>query len=293
MKKFFLSILALSCGVIAIAQSPRSFVCADYSQNKVFIVEKGEIVWSHEAPMTNDVWLLDNGNVLFAAGNAVLEMNRMGDTLFHYKTKSTVFACQRLKNGNTFVAESSGSRLLDVAPNGEIEREIKLTAGNKSGDSYIRGARRLDNGNTLVCHYSEGMVREYNSEGDVVWKAAIPEGAHSVVRLKNGHTLVSGADMAKSTRLYEFDANGDKVWEFSNEDVEGEPFFFFGGMHPQKNGNIVITNWVGHSHIGESVLAAEITRDKRIVWSLSDHDKFRALSSIIITDKKLKKGYKH
>lgn len=292
MKLILFSVLSL-CTMIGYAQTPRSFVCSDYSQNKVFVVEKGEIVWEHDAPMTNDIWKLDNGNILFTAGTAVLEMNTKGDTLFYYQSESSIFACQRLTSGNTMIAESSAARIIEVTPKGDIAKEVKLREGNHSGDSYIRLARKLDSGNYLVCHYSEGMVREYDPSGAVVWKAEIPEGAHSAVRLNNGHTLVSGADRTGDTRVREFDTEGKVVWELSNADVEDTKFFFFGGLHPQPNGNLVVTNWVGHGHFGQSMHAIEVTRDKKIVWEYSDHNKMKAISSIVITDKKFKKGYNH
>lgn len=69
---------------------------------------------------SNDLWILPNGNILFTTGHGVLEMTRQNDTIFHYESKSPVFACQRLKNGNTFVGECVTGRMLEISPKGRL-----------------------------------------------------------------------------------------------------------------------------------------------------------------------------
>ena len=101
-------------------------MCTDYSQGKVFVFEKGEKVWEHDAPLSNDIWVLDNGNLLFTKGNGVLEVTRNNDTIFQYTSQSHVFACQRLTNGNTFVGECESGRLLEVDSNGKIVKDLSI-----------------------------------------------------------------------------------------------------------------------------------------------------------------------
>ena len=102
----------------------KTFACTDYSQGKVFIFENGRIVWEHDAPLSNDLWILENGNILFTTGQGVLEVNQNKDTVFHYTSKSHIFACQRLKNGDTFIGECNSGRLLEVNPKGEVVKEV-------------------------------------------------------------------------------------------------------------------------------------------------------------------------
>lgn len=109
--------------VSMIAQT-KTFVGADYSQGIVFVMENEQIVWQHKAPDTNDLWVLPNGNILFTTGHGVLEMTRQNDTVFHYQSQSPVFACQRLKNGNTFVGECATGRMLEISPKGKIVKEV-------------------------------------------------------------------------------------------------------------------------------------------------------------------------
>lgn len=225
-----------------------TFVCTDYSQGKVFVFEKGEKVWEHDAPLSNDIWVLDNGNLLFTKGNGVLEVTRNNDTIFQYTSQSHVFACQRLTNGNTFVGECESGRLLEVDSNGKIVKDLSiLPLGTTNGKkSFIRNARKLENGHYLVAHYGGKRVVEYDENGNIYWEVPVSGGAHSVIRLPNGNTLVAVTDMDKNPRIVEFNSDKNIVWEFSNKDIEGAPLKFLSGMQYIPGMGIVFTNWTGH-----------------------------------------------
>ena len=77
---------------------PKRYACTDYSGGRVMVYENDSLVWQHPAPLSNDVWMLDSGNILFTTGKGVLEMTMANDTVFHYDSDSHIFACQRLEN---------------------------------------------------------------------------------------------------------------------------------------------------------------------------------------------------
>ena len=56
-------------------------------------------------------------------------------------------------------------------------------------------------------------------------------------------------------------------------------------MEVLPNGNLVLTNWLGHNQFGRSVHAIEITRNKRIVWIYKDHSILKTMSSIQLMDR--------
>ena len=53
--------------------------------------------------------------------------------------KSPIFACQRLKNGNTFIGECNAGRLLEVSPDGNIVSDICILPEGVSDGIIIRG----------------------------------------------------------------------------------------------------------------------------------------------------------
>ena len=239
-------ILSCICCLATVAQCG-NFAGADYSQGIVFIMENNRIVWQHKAPESNDIWVLPNGNLLFSTGKGVLEVTRQNDTVFHYASESPIFACQRLKNGNTFIGECNAGRLLEVSPEGNIVSDICiLPEGISDGTfAFMRNARKLDNGHYLVAHYGDECVKEYDRAGKVVWQVKIPGGPHSVIRLPDGHTLVAVADKTQNPRIVELDKQGKTVWEISNKDIPGKPLKFLGGMQYFPDGRLLFTNWVG------------------------------------------------
>lgn len=292
MKQILIAVI-LSLFTASLSAQCDTFFGADYSGGKVFIMKNNRIVWEHPAPESNDVWVLPNGNLLFSVGKGVLEITPQNDTVFCYASQSPVFACQRLKNGNTFVGECSTGRMLEITPLGKIIKDVCILPEGVTdgGSAFMRNARRLDNGNYLVAHYEGEAVKEYNSAGKVVWNVKVPGGPHSVIRLPNGNTLVAVADKNQNPRIVELNPKGESVWELSNEDIPGEPLKFIGGMYYTSDGRLVFTNWVGHENPQQSTHLFCVTKDKIVVCSMGNHEGIKTMSSVYPLGKQKKRVY--
>ena len=128
--------------------------------------------------------MLPSGNLLFNTGFGVQEVTRDKQVVFEYTSKSEIYACQRLANGNTFVGECSSGRLLELTPDGRVVKELRLLPeGTDGGHVYMRNARQLANRHYLVTHYGQEKVCEYDPQGQFVWQVAAPGGPHTAVRL--------------------------------------------------------------------------------------------------------------
>ena len=278
-------ILSCICCLATVAQCG-NFAGADYSQGIVFIMENNRIVWQHKAPESNDIWVFPNGNLLFSTGKGVLEVTRQNDTVFHYASESPIFACQRLKNGNTFIGECNAGRLLEVSPEGNIVSDICiLPEGISDGTfAFMRNARKLDNGHYLVAHYGDECVKEYDRAGKVVWQVKIPGGPHSVIRLPDGHTLVAVADKTQNPRIVELDKQGKTVWEISNKDIPGKPLKFLGGMQYFPDGRLLFTNWVGHVNPEQRNHLFLVDREKNILCTVENREGIQTMSSVFSLD---------
>ena len=289
--------LSLLCGALALmaitaetaAAAPTNghpFACTDYTVGKVLIVSAdGKVEWEYPASNCNDLWVLPNGNLLFNTGHGVREVTREKQVVFDYQSKSEIYACQRLTNGNTFIGECNGGRLIEVAPDGRIVKEVRLLPeGKDGGHTYMRNARRLNNGHYLVTHYGEGVVSEYDAEGKLVRSIPAAGGPHSVVRLPNGNTLITCGDQKGGSRVFEVDADGKTVWEVAGEELPGISLKFIAGVQRLPNGNTVICNWLGHGQFGKAPHLIEITPDKRVVWTFADHVTMKTISSVLLLD---------
>ena len=149
----------------------------------------------------------------------------------------------------------------------------------------MRNARRLPNGNFLVCHYGGGVVREYDPRGKAVREIPAPGGPHSAIRLPDGNTLIASADGGGNpARVFEVDANGKTVWEVKADELPGIGLKFMAGLERLPNGNTVMSNWLGHNNFGKAPHLIEITRDKKVVWTFADHVTMRTISSVQLLD---------
>jgi hypothetical protein len=280
-------IVALCWSSAALPAEPTAqgfpFACADYTQGKVFIVSAaGKVEWEYPAPQCNELWALPNGNLLFTTGHGVKEVTREKKAVFDYQSKSEIYACQRLADGNTFIGECNSGRLLEVDPSGKIAKELRLLPeGKDGGHLFIRNARRLNNGNYLVTHYGQQVVKEYDPAGKTVKEIPAPGGPHSVVRLPNGNTLIACGDYMKSGRtVFEADPTGKTVWQVSGDELPGVSLKFMAGLHRLPNGNTLMSNWLGHGQLGKAPHLIEVTPEKKVVWTFADHQTMKAVASV-------------
>lgn len=234
--------------------------------NRVMILDAtGRVVWQQPSQLTHDVWMLTNGNVLYADGAAVTEVTPEKKVVFQYKPAEQrgggAFSCQRLANGRTLVGENSTGRVLEVDEKGQVVFSLQ-TRPSKVGEHHnMRMARKLENGNYLVCHSGLRRVKEYTPDGRVVWEVEVAGGvAFAALRTPAGTTLVTSLD-----QVTEFDARGEKVWEFACRDLPDLKLRNLTGMHLLANGNLVMGCYRAYDN-GAGCGLIEIDRYKKAVW---------------------------
>lgn len=228
----------------------------------------GAIAWQQQAGgLVHDVWMLPNGNVLYADGASVTEVTPEKKVVFQYKAADQhgggTFACQRLANGNTVIGENSTGKVLEVDPQGKVVFQLQ-TKDAKPGDHHNqRMVRKLPNGNYLVCHSGAHVVREYKPDATIAWEQKTPNLAFAAIRKANGNTLVSTLGA-----LIEYRPDGTIAWEFKNSDIPGLTITNMTGMHLLSNGNIVTGCYQAYQG-GRGCGLLEITPDKRAVWNFA------------------------
>ncbi|MCX7046601.1 MAG: hypothetical protein NTX50_14085 [Candidatus Sumerlaeota bacterium] len=228
----------------------------------------GKVLWEYKTALTHDAWMLPSGNILFADGASVTEVTPDKKVVFQYKAKEQKgggsYACQRLENGNTMIAENSSGRILEVDKDGKVTFEM-TTSIFKPGDHHnMRMARKLKNGNYLVCHSGAHVVKEYTPKGEVVLEIKTPNVAFSAVRTPQNTTLVGSL-----VGIIEYDAKGQKIWEFTPADMPGVTIRNMTGIQLLPNGNIATGCYNAYDK-GEGTGLLEITRDKKLVWRYSN-----------------------
>jgi hypothetical protein len=278
------------------AEAPRHrLLLADSSVGRIAIIdEAGQTEWEMKIGPLHDLHRLENGHILLQTNwTRIVEVEPQTDTvIWEYDSavsnsdgrKVEVHSFQRLPNGNTLIAESGRSRLIEVNTRGEIVHELKLQVSDPHPHRDTRLVRQLTNGNYLVCHESDGSVREYMPDGRVVWDYPVPlfdrqpvrghgpdafgNQCFSALRLENGNTLISTGN---GHSVIEVTNDKRIVWQVEQNELPGIKLAWVTTLQVLPNGNLVI----GNCHAEEkNPQVIEITRDKRVVWTFHDFQRF-------------------
>jgi outer membrane protein assembly factor BamB len=290
------SMTAIVSSAMAADTPTRRFIAADSSKKRIAVIgEDGSIEWERKIGPLHDLHVLPSGNVLFQdTWTHVLEVNpKTDDVVWEYEAKTAagnqgrrieIHAFQRLKNGNTMVVESGRARILELDADGNIATWIPLKVESPHPHRDTRLVRKLSTGNYLACHEGDGVVREYDPTGKVVWEYRVPlfgrqranghgveafgNQCFSAVRLKNGNTLISTGN---GHGIIEVTSAGQDVWSIHQNDLPDIQLAWVTSLQVLPGGNILI----GNCHAGpENPQMIEVDRQKRVVWTFKDFDRF-------------------
>ncbi len=228
--------------------------------------QSGNVIWSFKGANVSDVWLLPNGNVLFADNEAKEVDPKSGEIVWQYKAEfgkgGGTFGVQRLDSGNTLVGENSTGRLLEVDPEGRIVFELQLPGIERGSHNNLRYCRKLRNGNYLVAFKDQKRVCEYTPAGEVAQEIRLTNVAFSAVRLANGNTVVGHID-----GVTEYSQEGEALWSFGLKDMpDGIKTGVICGIHALPNGNLVCGVYSIPVKEQSGAALFEVNRQKQIVW---------------------------
>lgn len=297
MHRLTLVFLALCIATTNADDSPkRRFITADSSKGRIAIIgDDGRTEWEYKIGPLHDLHVLPDGNVLFQTSwTRIVEVNpKTNEVVWEYDSAKEngnagkaveVHAFQRLADGRTMIAESGVSRIIEVDREKRIVHEVKLNLPRSDAHRDTRLVRKLASGSYLVCHEGEGLVREYSPDGKTAWEFKVPlfdrepKGGHGVeafgnqcfsaLRLENGNTLIGTGN---GHSVIEVTPEKKIVWSVHQNDLPGIQLAWVTTLQVLPSGNIV----VGNCHAGEkNPQIVEITREKQVVWTFKDFDRF-------------------
>jgi hypothetical protein len=257
----------------------------------------GSIEWEMPWRLVHDVWALPNGNILTVQDmQTVAEIDVASkQVVWAYDAakrngndgqRVEVHAIQPLDNGHVMIAESGPERIIEIDREGNLLKTIKLKVGTTDPHRDTRLARKIANGNYLVCHEGDGAVLEYDGNtGVVVWEFPVPmfgnepkpghgpeafgNQVFSAVRLSNGNTLIGTGN---GHSVIEVTPDREIVWALHQNDLPGITFAWVTTLDVLPNGHYVIGNC--HAGPGRPLLVEidPVTRD--VVWTFDRYDDF-------------------
>ncbi len=276
--------------------TPHSVIGQDHGR-VMSVSAEGSVEWETPCPHnSHDLQVLANGNVLIhPAPDTIVELTRDKKEVWKwtsapvapYSGRVEIHGFQRLSDGTTMIAETGNLRIIEVDSKGAITKTVPLTVERPDSHRDTRRVRKTDAGTYIVCHEGLGLVREYDASGTIVWEFAIDlnnqpaTGGHdghgtavfNALRLKNGNTLIAGGN---NNRVMEVDKDKKIVWSIERDELrrdDGRPIHlcWVTSLQVLPSGNIIF----GNTHAGpDNPQMIEVTRDKRVVWTLDNWDAF-------------------
>ena len=300
-------LLYLCVATLANAADPitHRLLAADSSKGHAMIINAaGETEWTFPIGPLHDIHYLNNGHVLLQNSwtNLVEVDPKSNKIVWEYDAARgngnegkplEVHAFQRLENGNTMIAESGVSRIIEIDHDGKLQKQFPLQVKQPHPHRDTRLVRKLDNGNYLVCHEGDGIVREYSSDGKSVWEFAVPmfgeeprpghgpeafgNQCFCALRFTSGNTLISTGNGHK---VIEVTPNKEIVWQLTEADLTGIDLAWITTLQVLPNEHIVLVN----CHAGpKNPQVIEVDRDKNVVWTFHDFERFgNALTNVVV-----------
>ncbi len=283
---------------LSVAESNAAHKVIMGGKGKLAIVTaNGDIEWEMPWGGIHDIHVLKNGHIMVQERmRKVVEIDpATKKVVWSYDAANQngnkgkrieVHAFQPLDNGRVMIVESGSARIIEIDRDGKIHRELKLKVNNPHPHRDTRLARKLSNGNYLVCHEGDGVLREYDGEsGKVLWEFGVPlfgqprKNGHgpeafgnqlfAAVRLKNGNTLIATGN---GHSVIEVTPKREIVWHLKQNDLPGITLAWVTTLEILPNGNYVIGNC--HAGPANPLLIEVNPKTKKVVWQFDRFDLF-------------------
>jgi outer membrane protein assembly factor BamB len=290
-------LLALFLSITNSAVTSAQHRLALQGNGKLAIVGKsGQIEWEMKWGGIHDLHVLPSGNLLVQQGPAkVAEIDvQKKEVVWSYDSAKSngnegkrieVHGFQPLADGGLMIAESGAQRIIEIDRSGKLLREIKMKVDRPNAHTDTRLARKLENGNYLVCHEGDGVVREYDATGKIAWEYDVPlfgrepKGGHgpdswgdkcfAALRLANGNTLIATGN---GHSVLEVTPEKEVVWKVEQKELPNITLAWVTTLEVLKNGNYLIGNC--HAGKGQPLVIELEPKTKKVVWTFDQFETF-------------------
>lgn len=298
---------------VFVSGQPRRILAADASKGRVVLLReiaigRPEVLWERPIQALHDLqWLGEteggHGRVLVQESwTRIVEVDtRTNETRWSYDARPAegerveIHSFQRLEDGTTMVAESGRGRVVFVDGDGAVVGEFPLTLDRPDPHHDTRLVRPTPSGTFLVAHENDGVVREYDRAGKVVWTFDVPlfererapghgpeahgDQCFAAVRRADGDTLVTTGN---GSSLLCVAPDGEVRWRWGSEELGGVQLAWMTTVQELDNGHLVL----GNCHAGpDHPQALEVRPDGLVEWTFKDFERFgNSLSNLLVID---------
>ena len=281
-------------GVAAAEPIRHVLVLGDESRGMIHFVNEFNPSESFSIPAPRPVWDLKAcGKTIFrtVAGNGFtvtdMKEKKAVDSFSHDKLGGLTSVCD-LPDGGFIAGTNQKVDDKDAVVVYRFSKERELKGRSVfHGIHYLRMMTRLANGDVLLAH-NDGMLKgrlsaEGSEEGTALQAYKLPRdrNAYMAIPRKAGGYWVGGG-YARQAYAYAEDGTIQKTFEAQMP--EGLKNHFYAGLVELANGNLVVSNWMGHgaddSKNGWQVV--EFDKNGACVWHLHDAAAYGSITGVIV-----------
>jgi hypothetical protein len=255
-----------------IAQHPMLY--AGEGHNVIYLVNKGKVIWTYSTGSggeIDDVWMLSNGNILYARMNYIEEITRTKQVVWHHNPTEggEIHSVQPIGLDKVLFVQNAKPVakifVMNIKTDAiEVEHPLPDTAA-ATQHAQFRRIRMTATGGYLAPYLNLHKVVEYDKDFNEIWNYPVADTGNpwTAVRLHNGNTLIQDE---KNKAAREVSPNKEIVWEMKVPDL---PVMFQPAQAPQTSERLVNGNTILFGR-GGGVQAVEVTPAKMVVWVLKD-----------------------
>lgn len=287
--RFFLAMFLF----LPLSLSAQKLLIAGCNFNKIMLIDKasGAKEWVFDIPDYREC----NSASLSKNKKTLVYSNKHEVCLVDFKTKEIVWKLKLekgqeahtahfLPNGNILVGVCTipQARILELDKNGKILKETNFETGIENPHGQFRQIIKNKKGNYVVPLIGKGTIAEINPKGEIVRNINLKAPIFSVKELKNGNWLLS----CDGGRIFIVNPNTEeKLRVIDNSNIDGAKMLFMTEARMLKNGNILASNWNGHSKDKSQPKLMEIDKNNKVVWVLKDDAEISNISAVSIVER--------
>lgn len=287
--RFFLAMFLF----LPLSLSAQKLLIAGCNFNKIMLIDKasGAKKWVFDIPDYREC----NSASLSKNKKTLVYSNKHEVCLVDFKTKEIVWkfkpeegqeahTAHFLPNGNILVGVCAipQARILELDKNGKILKETNFETGIENPHGQFRQIIKNKKGNYVVPLIGKGTIAEINPKGGIVRNINLKAPIFSVKELKNGNWLLS----CDGGRIFIVNPNTEeKLRVIDNSNIDGAKMLFMTEARMLKNGNILASNWNGHSKDKSQPKLMEIDKNNKVVWVLKDDAEISNISAVSLVER--------
>ena len=267
------------------------FVCIDNAKGaRLLYVDQFNPSNSWTRPVSaasRSLQRVEGGRILVGFDTGFAEyILKNGDEAARLAGYQRISAAARMPDGSTWLAGHSSSGVVVYV----VGRDLRAHGAPRlvyPESSALRVVQVLENGHMLMAVGKPFRAVELDEEGRIYWSAVLEaygDKGYEVCRLPDGTTLASAGNGVKVVQV---DREGRllRFWgEWKKGDHPEWALDFFSGFDRLANGNVVVSNWLGHGRHGTGPHLVEFNAENVPVWRWADPVAARQITNVVVLE---------